>query len=69
MEKDRSEATGKRESLWWGYGVIGESGVGVKEVSQGQVTGRLAINRLRRPLGNQFQYEGDSVFGSHFIRH
>ena len=47
MEKDRSEATGKRESLWWGYGVIGESGVGVKEVSQGQVTGRLAINRLR----------------------
>lgn len=38
---------GKENLFGGGIGMTGESGLGVKEVSQGQVTERLAINRLR----------------------
>ena len=38
---------GKENLFGWSMGMIGESGLGVKEVSQGPITGRLAINRLR----------------------
>lgn len=49
-----------------GVGVTGTPGVGAKEVSQGQVLGRLSIKRLVDRLKISFSIKG--VGRSHFIR-
>lgn len=71
IRKVRSEATGKIDSLGlaWGWRgrVTGAPGVGSEAVTQDQVTGRLAINRLVEHLEISFTMKG-VVGRSHFTR-